>query len=211
MTKPIATATFLLALSTAAHAQDVRITTFKSESTFSLNGNTFTVSRNQNTNAVLEGTFALTSRACPPDCIQPLTVAEGVETLGELEVLSYLETDVTNGLGLLIDARTPQEFTTDAIPGAVNIPFATLTPENRFRLDILRALGAKGATAEAMDFSSAMNLVLYSGGSWSNAAPAAIENLILAGYPAEKIHYYRGGLQAWKHVGLTTITSNNPG
>lgn len=211
MIRSIATATCILGAGTTATAQDVRISTFKSESTFTLNGVTFTVTRDQNTNAVLEGEFARTSRACPPDCLQPMIVSDGVETFGELEVLSFLETDVTDGRALLIDTRSPNDFANSAIPGAVNVPAVTLMPDNRFRPDILRALGAVGLAEEPMDFSDAMELAIYSGGVWSDNAPTAIKNLIDAGYPAEKIHYYRGGMQAWIHVGLSTITSSNPG
>ncbi len=211
MYKTLATATYILAVATAVQAQDVRITTFKSDSTFSLNGITFTVTRDQNTDAILEGEFARTARACPPDCLQPLTLASGAETYGELEVMKFLETTVTNGNGLLVDARTPQDFGAVAIPGAVNVPSVTLVPENRFRPDILRALGGVDIAGGGMDFSNAMELTVYSGGVWSNEAPAAINNLIEAGYPVEKIHYYRGGVQAWMHVGLSTISSSNPG
>jgi hypothetical protein len=29
--------------------------------------------------------------------------------------------------------------------------------------------------------------------------------MIEAGYPAEKIHYYRGGMQVWRSLGLTVV------
>lgn len=203
------TAAFCI-MATAGCAQDVRITTFKSDSTFSLNGQTFTVSRDQNTGATLREEYALTSRACPPNCIQPLIVATGVETFAELEVLKFLEDHVTGGTGLLIDARSPADYASGSIPGSVNVPFPTLSPENRFRDDILRALGAVDQGAETLDFSNAMMLALYSGGPWSDDAPTAIESLLAAGYPAEKLFYFRGGIQAWLHVGLTIQQSQNP-
>jgi len=65
-------------LGTAALAQDVRITTFKNDSQFTLNGRTFTITRNQDAAATLNGDFARTSRACPPHCIQPMTLEDGV-------------------------------------------------------------------------------------------------------------------------------------
>jgi hypothetical protein len=34
--------------------------------------------------------FAMTSRPCPPYCVQPMHLAPGVETIGELELLEYL-------------------------------------------------------------------------------------------------------------------------
>ncbi|MGD8570515.1 MAG: rhodanese-like domain-containing protein, partial [Gammaproteobacteria bacterium] len=34
-------------------------------------------------------------------------------------------------------------------------------------------------------------------------SPTAIKNLLALGYPAEKIYYYRGGMQAWQSLGMT--------
>lgn len=192
-------------------AQDVRITTFKDDSTFALNGRTFTVTRNQDTNATVTGEFALTSRACPPDCLQPMIVSQGVQTVGELELLGFLEHDVTNGRGLLLDARDPVDFANGSIPAAVNVPFMTLHEDNRYRVDILRALGATPRSDGTLDFTNAMALAVFSGGVWSDDAPTAIENLLSAGYPPEKLFYYRGGMQAWVHVGLTVQRNQNPG
>lgn len=84
----------------------MRITTFKDDSTFSLNGQSFTVTRDQNVNATIPIEFSFTSRACPPNCIQPMIAATGVATHGELEVLGFLETKVSDGAGLLLDVRT---------------------------------------------------------------------------------------------------------
>lgn len=190
-------------------AQDVRITTFKQSSTFSLNGESYTVFRNPDVNAVITGDFARTSRPCPTDCIQPMVAATGVATLGELEVLAFLETTVSDGRGLLVDARAPEDYATGAIPGSVNIPTLTLSETNRFRKDILRALGASDRSDGSLDFSNAMDLAFYSGGTWSADAPDAITQLIEAGYPASKLFYYRGGMQAWLSVGLSILLSPN--
>ena len=198
-------------LGTGAAAQDVRITTFKSDSEFTLNGRTFTVTRNQDTNATLTGDFARTSRACPPNCLQPMIIADGVTTIGEVELLSFLENDVSNQRGLLLDSRSPDEFAQGTIPGAVNVPQMTLAPENRYRSDILQALGAVSNAGGSLDFTDAMSLTLFSGGVWSAEAPSGVENLLAAGYPPEKIFYYRGGVQAWMHVGLTIHIPSNPG
>ena len=193
-----------------AQAQDVRITTFKEDATFTLNGRTFTIARNQDMTAMVRGEFARTSRACPPDCIQPMVIADGVTTVGELEILAFLEDNVTNRTGLLLDTRGPAEFGTGSIPGAVNVPFETLSADNRYRDDILRALGAVDV-AGGLDFTNAMSLTLFSGGVWSSDAPDAVDYLLAAGYPPEKLFYYRGGLQAWVHVGMTLHQTQNPG
>jgi len=200
-----------MAAGTSALAQDVRITTFKSESRFELNGQSFTIARNQDSSATLQGPFARTSRACPPDCIQPMVAATGVPTVAELEVLAFIETQATNGTGLVIDTRLPEAFAEGAIPGAVNVPYITMNAQNRYRTDILRALGATDGANGTLDFSEALDLVLYCGGAWSNTTPTAIEDLLAAGYPPEKLHYYRGGMQAWLMLGLTTSPTDNQG
>ncbi|MEJ6509052.1 MAG: rhodanese-like domain-containing protein [Octadecabacter sp.] len=190
-------------LATSANAQDVRITTFKDDSTFSLNGQSFTVTRDQNVNATIPIEFSFTSRACPPNCIQPMIAVTGVAIYGELKVLGFLETKVSDGAGLLLDVRSPQDFALSSIPGAVNVPFVTLGEDNRFRDDIMRALGAVNGAGDELDFSNAMSLAVFSGGSWSSDARTAINHLLSAGYPANKLSYYRGGMQAWRHLGLT--------
>jgi len=198
-------------VASSAAAQDVRITTFKNDSQFTLNGRTFTITRNQDAAATLNGDFARTSRACPPHCIQPMTLEDGVTTLGEVEVLAFLENEVSDRRGLLLDTRSPDEFARGSIPGAVNVPFMTLAPENRYRGDILQALGAVSNADGSMDFTNAMSLALFSGGNWSSDAPRGIDNLLAAGYPPENLFYYRGGMQAWMHVGLTVHLPTNPG
>lgn len=209
--KPLALVASWLIMALPAAAQDVRITTFKSDATFSLNGQTFAITRDQDTSAVISGEYARTSRACPPDCIQPIIAAPGVATLAELEVIGFLETDVTNGTGLLLDVRPPEAFAFGSIPGAVNVPYLTLDAENRYRDDILRALGAVDGASGQLDFSDARRLAVFSGGVWSDDAPTAIDYLLAAGYPPQKLFYYRGGMQAWVHVGLTVQYTQNPG
>lgn len=190
-------------MATSATAQDVRITTFKTESTFSLNGRTVTITRNQNAGATLPPDYTLTSRACPPNCIQPMIAATGVATYGELEVLGFLETKVSDGTGLLLDVRGADAFGRASIPGSVNVPVSTLGEDNRFRNDIFRALGATDGSGDALNFATARSLTVYSEGMWSPDAVTAIRNLLSAGYPPTKLSYYRGGLEAWLHVGLT--------
>ena len=52
--------------------------------------------------------FAMTSRPCPPYCVQPMQLAPGVETLGELELMDYLRRVTMRDDGVLvIDSREP--------------------------------------------------------------------------------------------------------
>ena len=47
-----------------------------------------TVERNQDQKHLISPAFAKTSRKCPPFCAQPMHVAPGVETFGEVEVIT---------------------------------------------------------------------------------------------------------------------------
>jgi rhodanese-related sulfurtransferase len=167
-------------------------------------GQTIVIGRNQDNAATLPAEFARTSRPCPPFCIAPMTVAPGVETLGELELVAFLETTVARGRGVLIDSRLPEFYVKGAIPGAVNVPFTALDPANPYRDAILEALGAV-RQASGWDFSGAQELAMYCNGPWCEQSPRAIRHLLDAGYPAAKLRYYRGGMQDWLSLGLTTV------
>lgn len=189
-------------VATIAPAQDVNIAVGKPQVEAEINGQIIVIRRGQDTAATLSGEFARTSRPCPDFCIQPMSVAKGVMPLGELEVLHFIETDIMQGTGLLIDARLPDWFAKGALPAAVNVPFAALDPENPYAPDILRALGAKGDDG-ALDFSQARDLVVYDNGPWDAQGTRAVRHLIAAGYPVQKIQNYRGGVQSWLHLSLT--------
>jgi len=183
-------------------AQDVRITQDMLTRSFILNGTETIIDRIQDSEHQLSGEFARTSRACPPFCITPMSAAPGVTTIGELEVMDFLETQVAAGSALLLDSRLPEFFEKGGIPGSLNLPFATLDAANPYRDDILIALGAT-ASGAGWDFSSAKTLALFGNGAWCDQSTRAIRHLLDAGYPADKLLYYRGGVQAWLQLGLT--------
>ena len=54
-------------------------------------GKKIRIQRNQSTDNVVNSEFAKTSRKCPPFCIQPSSLGNSVETIGELEILEYLK------------------------------------------------------------------------------------------------------------------------
>ena len=191
-------------------AQDVRITETMPDASFVLNGQTYTISRNQDQNATLDDEFAKTSRACPPFCVTPISAGQGIENYGELEVIAFLKNEVVAGTGLLIDARVPQWFARGTIPGAVNVPFTTLEESNPYRNEILRALGAT-SLGDTLEFSNARQLVLFCNGPWCEQSPRAIRYLRDAGYPAALIKYYRGGMQDWQGMGLSTSKPQSAG
>lgn len=168
---------------------------------FNFGGSSFAVSRADD-NSVLPDKYARVGRACPPNCIEPAQAASGVGNFTELEVLAFMEGPVNAGKALMIDARLPEDYASGSLPGAISVPAATLVSGNPYREDLLLALGAKG-TLGSMDFSGAFDLMVFDDGPWSPTARTAIERLISAGYPAQKLFYYRGGLQMWHVFGLT--------
>lgn len=163
-------------------------------------GKTYIIERTQDQDAYLTNTFALTSRPSPPFFIEPFSVTDGVETYGELEVLDFL----VKSKGVFIDARLKNWYAKSAIPTAVNIPFKLFLSESAERKKILKDLGGV-YTKGTWDFTEAKTLLLYCNGAWCGQSPTAINALIDMGYPKKKMKYYRGGMQTWQLLGLTTI------
>ncbi|MGD2074330.1 MAG: rhodanese-like domain-containing protein [Gammaproteobacteria bacterium] len=189
----------------------VKITPELSKVTVMHNGEPVTIQRNQDKDHTVDAAFAKTSRACPPFCIQPAVLAPGVETIAELEVLDYLRRKTAGDDSILvIDSRTPDWVEKGTIPGSVNIPWTKLniTHSDPFTVaDILEEqLGAQQLEG-LWDFSSARTLVLFCNGMWCGQSPSNIRSLLKLGYPADKLKWYRGGMQDWSILGLTTVKS----
>ena len=217
-----------IAVSFNVQAKDVTvgITKDKGYSTVHVNGDLIKISRIQDTSHVINGSFSKTSRPCPPFCINPISLDKRVKTVAELEVIKFMETTMYRGEGVIIDARTPRWYQNGTIPGSINIPFTAFEKdENDIELAaIFKSLGAVkreevnsillmvestgllgGDKTETWDFSDAKELMLWCNGPWCGQSPRAIQALLKAGYPAEKLYYYRGGMQVWRSLGLTTI------
>ncbi len=116
--------------------------------------------------------------------IQPMQAAEGVLTVDELEVHKFQEKGMQ-----LIDGRTPDFYEKSTIPGAKNIPHNQVQE----RTDELN----RNHPA-----------IFFCNGPQCPQSPDAIRNLIKAGYPADKIRYYRGGMHDWVTLGLPIKTNN---
>jgi len=56
---------------------------------------------------------------------------------------------------------------------------------------------------EGWDCAGAKQVALFCNGIWCGQSPTAIRNMVEAGFPADKISYYRGGMQVWRLLGLT--------
>jgi rhodanese-related sulfurtransferase len=110
--------------------------------------------------------------------IQPISLAPGVRTVGELEVIEHLRAGRP-----LLDCRLPEYVERGTIPGAVNIPH--------------------GEIAERMAGLSTVDpMVVFCNGPQCAATAQAVEALLAAGWPAELLLYYRGGIHDWVTLGL---------
>ena len=110
--------------------------------------------------------------------IQPISLAPGVRTVGELEVIEHLRAGRP-----LVDCRLSEYVERGTIPGAINIPH--------------------GEIAERMaELNTVDPTVVFCNGPQCRATAHAIEALLAAGWPAERLLYYRGGIHDWVTLGL---------
>jgi rhodanese-related sulfurtransferase len=151
------------------------------------------ISRIQDNKNEISGEWALISRPCPDFCIQPHSPADGVTTIGELEMIALLK----NPEAVVVDSRTRDWFEGGTIPGAINIPYTYIVDE-------LVQLGCE-PDFEGWDCKAAKPVALFCNGVWCGQSPTAIRNMIKAGYPADRIFYYRGGMQLWRLLCLTVV------
>ncbi|WP_457646299.1 rhodanese-like domain-containing protein [Profundibacter sp.] len=200
-----AVVTTLLCGTLQATAQDVRITKDIMEVEYTFNGNTYVISRNQDPNHRIPDAYTKTSRSCPKFCVQPMKVHEGVNTVGELELLQFLQDYVSTGKGFLIDGRTSDWYDKGTIPGAVNLPYNVFVPgpDNVFFDSVMVMLGGKKNEFDEWSFDDPKDLMLFCNGPWCGQSPTAIRNLLAINYPPEKLHYYRGGMQNWYSMGFS--------
>jgi len=94
------------------------------------------------------------------------------------------------------------------IPGAVNISWDKLynkTASDKDIADILQFQFNAVLTGKLWNFENVKTLVFYCNGAWCGQSPTNIRALLSLGYPANRIKWYRGGMQSWKQFGLTTV------
>ncbi len=110
--------------------------------------------------------------------IQPIKVADGVRTVDELKVYEYQQKRLQ-----IIDARKSHFYGELTIPGSTNIPHTEVVD----RTD---------------ELDRSQPAIFFCNGPQCPQSPTAIKNLLEAGYPADKIWYYRGGMHDWITMGL---------
>ncbi|HYZ09087.1 MAG TPA: rhodanese-like domain-containing protein [Pseudonocardiaceae bacterium] len=112
--------------------------------------------------------------------MQPLEAVPGVPTVGELELV-----DLVGQGALVVDCRTAGSFRGRTIPGSVNIPHNAML-DRKDELD-------RGVVS-----------ILFCNGPQCPQSPQAIRQLLEAGYPAQALAYYRGGMHDWITLAMPT-------
>jgi rhodanese-related sulfurtransferase len=205
--------TIAMKASNASPVLDVNITADLASVEVMHDGQQITIMRNQNQTNVVNPEFAKTSRKCPPFCIQPSELAPGVKTIAELEVLHFLQQiNAGDASTMVIDSRTPDWVEKGTIPGSVNIPWDKLDlgkSDPAAVQDILEKQLSVQRQDGLWNFDSAKTLVMFCNGAWCGQSPTNIQALLKIGYPAHKLFWYRGGMQDWENLGLTTAQPVN--
>ena len=175
-----------------------------------LDGQKFTIMRNQTARNKISSLYDTTDRGTP----QPMILGAGVETVGELEFIEYMKKAQTDTNIAIVDSRKPGWFARLRIPGAVNVPFTNFDDKDD-AIDMMEDyMGISVKDDGSIDFSKAKTIVLYCNGYWCEQTPGMVKDakfaLLKIGYPAEKIKYYRGGMQAWTSLGFTVVGDDAP-
>lgn len=205
----------LLAGTAAADGKPVGITADLPYVDVSHEGKPFRIERNQDNDAEIDPDYARTSRACPPYCVQPMRLAPGVETIGELELLDYLKGLARRDSGVLVIDSRDQDWLirTGLIPGAIHLPWTRLHPahaEPQAVAEIIELQFGVARIGPMWNFENAKTLVFYCNGVWCGQSPTNVKQLLALGYPAHKLKWYRGGMQSWKSLGLATAPYKKP-
>ena len=143
---------------------------------------------------------------------QPMMIAEGVRTVGEVEVLDFIR----NKQGtfpneyILVDSRKREWFEQMTIPTSVNISYDEIDYDMAFPEDFQRVMKLLNVQkkGDSFDFTHAKTALFFCNGPWCVQSRVAIQKLIKLGYPKEKLLWYRGGLQDWLLFGFTVVKNN---
>ena len=193
-------------LTSPLHALEVNIKKGLPFVDVDVNGKSVRIQRIQDTNNKLTNSYTKTSRPAPPFSIQPFQPIKNIKTISELDVIDFIKEKVSDNSGIVLDARMPKWHQAGTIPGSVNIPFSILSPkgQNPYIAQIFGLFGAQ-KVKDHWDFKNAQTLLIFDNGPWCQQGVRAMKNLVTLGYPKSKILYYRGGMQYWQILGLSTM------
>jgi rhodanese-related sulfurtransferase len=138
--------------------------------------------------------------------IFPMKIHKDVETYGEMEVMSYIKNMQDDSSMLFIDTRDEEWYGYRTIPGAENMHYVYITMPKVFDEEYKASLLKLGIVQKgnSFDFSKAKTLLLFCNGAWCSQSPKMVKALLALGYPPEKIKWYRGGMDDWLGLSMTT-------
>lgn len=176
------------------------------EFTVNLNGESCKISRNQTKGNKVHTLYSTTDRGRP----MPIRLGTGIETLGELEFIEYMQKAETDPNIMIVDTRTEGWHRNLRIPCTVNIPYTQLNDDKFVAIStVLENFGVTENDDDSLNFSEAKTIVGYCNGFWCGQTPGMFVNakysLTNLGYPAAKLKYYRGGMQAWTALGMSVV------
>ncbi len=138
--------------------------------------------------------------------ISKMKFSDKVQTVGEVEVLEFMEKAKESKSMLLVDSRTEDWFYHQTIPSATNVPYRYLK-KSQFPEEFEESIEKLGVQVidGKYDFSQAKEILLFCNGAWCGQSPESMKYLVAIGYPEEKMKWYRGGIQAWMSLGLPVV------
>ena len=143
--------------------------------------------------------------------ISPMILHKNIDTYGEMEVLAFIEKMHDDDSMLFIDTRDEEWYGYNTIPGAINIHYGYIMWSETFPDEYKASLQRLGVMLKekSYDFSQAKTILLFCNGSWCSQSPKMIKALLALGYPAEKMKWYRGGMDDWLGLSMTTTKQSN--
>jgi len=153
---------------------------------FTLNGVKLKQDRSQPTQDDFKNPAA---RKCKPFCVQPENIDSA--TTIKMEDFSKMADDISAGKTLIVDMRTPEWFTKETLPGAINLPYTDLSGSET---------KAKAKVKKLED----KPIISFCNGWWCGQSVTGIKALHTLGYTG-KIYWFRGGSQDWSDAGLPFV------
>ena len=138
--------------------------------------------------------------------IYPMQIHKDIVTYGEVEVLEFINEMQYDDNMLSIDTRDEEWYGHLTIPGSINIHYVYIQMSDVFEKEYRESLNKLGVIGlkKPYDFSKAKTILLFANGAWCSQSPKMIEALLALGYPPEKIKWYRGGMDDWLGLSMTT-------
>ena len=138
--------------------------------------------------------------------IFPMHIHKKIDTFGEVEVLAYIKQMQDDKSMLMIDTRDEEWYGYRTIPGAINMHYVYIMLPKSFDEEYKQSLVKLGVIGikKPYDFSQAKTILLFCNGAWCSQSPKMIKALLALGYPPEKMKWYRGGMDDWLGLSMTS-------